>query len=104
MDIHQLRSWIFELYEPLTDERTYVILHDSDGVLVDLPPFTPRVAISLRGVCDPKLVFFTHAHRGIDIARWREALPELRFVVHEADASAIPGAVEHTVADGDRLT
>ena len=103
MDIHQLRSWIFELYEPLTDERTYVILHDRDGVLVDLPPYSKRVAISIRGICDPRLVFFTHAHRAAELERWREAMPEVEFVVHEADAAAI-GPVHHTVTDGDRLT
>ena len=99
MDIQQLRSWIFELYEPLSDERTYAILTGHDGVLIDLPAFDRRAALQILGVMTPRLVFFTHAHRASDIAQWREALPDARFSVHEADASGEMGEI---VAAKDR--
>ncbi|OLC58067.1 MAG: hypothetical protein AUH85_01825 [Chloroflexi bacterium 13_1_40CM_4_68_4] len=93
MDIQQLRSWIFELYEPVPEERTYAILTGHDGILIDLPPFDRRVALQILGVMTPRLVFFTHAHRTTDIELWREALPDARFAVHEADLSMVRGEV-----------
>ena len=39
MDIHQLRSWIFELYEPLENRRMYLVFDWERGnLLVDAPP------------------------------------------------------------------
>ena len=102
MDIQQLRSWIFELYEPIPEERTYAILTGHEGVLIDLPPFDRRVALQILGVMTPRLVFFTHAGRAADIAQWREALPDARFAIHEADASSSMGDVI-AAKDGDLL-
>lgn len=102
MDIQQLRSWIFELYEPFPEERTYAILTGHDGILIDLPPFDRRVALQILGVMTPRLVFFTHVHRTTDIDRWREALPDTRFALHEADRSGVRGEIV-LAKDGDLL-
>ena len=102
MDIQQLRSWIFELYEPIPEERTYAILTGHDGVLIDLPPFERRVALQILGVMTPRLVFFTHARRAGDIAQWRDALAGARFAIHEADASSALGEIV-PAKDGDLL-
>ncbi len=104
MDIQQLRSWIFELYEPLSEERTFLFLRGRDGTLVDLPAFDRRAVRSIQGVCDPKLVFFSHAERAREIAKWRAALPGLRFAIHAADADRVAGGVDQALADGDVLT
>ena len=104
MDVQQLRSWVFELYEPLTEDRTYVILVGRTGTLIDLPPFDHRALLTILGVCDPGVVFFTHAGRARDIARWRDALPGARFAIHQADAGDVEGGVELSLADGDLLT
>jgi dipeptidyl aminopeptidase/acylaminoacyl peptidase len=103
MDIHQLRSWVFELYEPLTADRTYLLLHEGAGTLVDLPPFSTRIAHQIRGVCDPQLVFFTHAGRSSEIERWRDTLRGVRYAIHEADAEGVPVGVDLRLQDGDLL-
>ncbi len=104
MDVQQLRSWVFELYEPLTEDRTYILFHDQDGTLIDLPPFDRRALLTIRGVCEPRLVFFTHAGRAGDLAKWRDALGDVKFAIHEADADALAGGVDLTLRDGDVLT
>ncbi len=104
MDVQQLRSWVFELYEPLTEDRTYILLHDQDGTLIDLPPFDRRALLTIRGVCEPRLVCFTHAGRAGDIAKWREALPGVPLAIHGADADAVAGGVDLHLKDGDVLT
>ncbi len=107
MDIQQLRSWVFELYDPLTEERTYILLHGQDGedgLLIDLPPFDRRLAIQIRGICDPRLVFFTHADRARDLEPWRDALIDTEFAIHEADADAVAGGVDLRLGDADLLT
>ena len=41
MDIHQLRSWIFELYEPLENERQYIEYDEHRGnLLIDAPTWS----------------------------------------------------------------
>lgn len=104
MDIQQLRSWIFELYEPLRNDRTYILLHGRDGVLIDVPAYSDRVARQIRGVCDPRLIFFSHAGRAAEVDKWRAAFPEIQLVAHEADAERIAGGVQHAVGDGEFLT
>lgn len=102
MDIQQLRSWIFELYEPVPEGRTYAILTGHDGVLINLPPFDKRAALQILGVMTPRLVFFTHARRADELGPWRDALPDARFAIHEADATREMGEVV-LAKDGDLL-
>ena len=50
MDLQQLRSWIFELYEPLENERQYIIYDAERGnLLVDVPPYGERALRLIRG-------------------------------------------------------
>lgn len=104
MDVQQLRSWIFEIFDPLTEDRTYVLFDRRAATLVDLPRFDRRAVLRVLGTCDPVLVFFTHAGRAAETEKWRAALPGVKFAIHEADAGAVPGGVDLTVRDGDRLT
>lgn len=103
MDVQQLRSWIFEVFDPLTEDRTYIVLDGHDGTLIDLPPFDRRALLRVLGTCTPKLVFFTHADRARDAERWRAELPGVVFAIHEADAAAVPGGVDRAMKDGERL-
>ncbi len=73
MDIHQLRSWIFELYEPLENERQYIVFDAARGtLLIDLPPFGARPLRLVQGTGRASLLVATNA------ARAREALVLLR--------------------------
>lgn len=103
MDIHQLRSWIFELYEPLEDERQYIVFDRLRGnLLIDAPVFGERPLRLIRGVGGASILLVTTAARGADAARYRDALG-LQIAAHEADAGAVPGGVDVVVKDGDLL-
>src|SRR5947209_4205864 len=46
MDIQQLRSWIFELYDPLENERQYIVFDAARGnLLIDIPPYSERALL-----------------------------------------------------------
>ncbi len=64
MDIQQLRSWIFELYEPLENERQYVVYDAARGnLLVDIPAFGPRPLRLIEGIGKASLLVATNARR-----------------------------------------
>lgn len=103
VDIHQLRSWIFELYEPLEDERQYIVFDRERGnLLIDAPVFGERPLRLIRGVGGAAILLVTNAARGADAARYRDALG-LQIAAAEADAGAVPGGVDVVVKDGDLL-
>lgn len=98
MDIHQLRSWIFELYEPLEDERQYIVFDNARGnLLVDAPPFSERALRLIRGAGPASVLLITNAARGGDAARYRDALG-VQIAAHEHDASSIPGGADLVLA------
>ena len=103
MDLQQLRSWIFELYEPLANERQYVI-HDAErgNLLIDVPPFSDRALRLLRGAGRASLLLVTNAGRATDAHRYREALG-VQIVAHERDASAVPGGPDVRLKDDELL-
>src|SRR5690242_11638462 len=75
MDIHQLRSWIFELYEPLEDERQYIVFDSARGnLLIDAPPFSERALRMIRGAGPASVLLITNGAHGADAARYRDAL------------------------------
>jgi len=103
VDIHQLRSWIFELYEPLEDERQYIVFDRERGnLLIDAPVFGERPLRLIRGVGGAAVLLVTNAARGVDAARYRDALG-LQIAAHASDADAVPGGVDVVVNDGDLL-
>lgn len=103
VDIHQLRSWIFELYEPLEDERQYIVFDRERGnLLIDAPVFGERPLRLIRGVGGAAVLLVTNAARGADAARYRDALG-LQVAAHTSDADAVPGGVDVVVNDGDLL-
>jgi hypothetical protein len=64
VDIHQLRSWIFELYEPLENERQYIVYDFARGnLLIDIPPFSPRASRLIEGTGRPSLLVATNQAR-----------------------------------------
>ena len=103
MDIHQLRSWIFELYEPLEDQRQYIVFDRERGnLLIDAPVFGERPLRLIRGVGGAAVLLITSAARGADAARYRDALG-LQVAAHAADAGSVPGGADVVVNDGDLL-
>ncbi|HYU83121.1 MAG TPA: hypothetical protein VFA31_10325, partial [Candidatus Polarisedimenticolia bacterium] len=101
MDIHQLRSWIFELYEPLENERQYIVYDEQRGnLLIDAPPFSDRALRLVRGAGPASLLVATNAARAADAAKYREALG-LQVAVHADDAKAIPGGPDLVLGDDE---
>ena len=91
MDIHQLRSWIFELYEPLEDERQYIVFDRARGnLLIDAPAFSERALRLIRGAGPASVLLITNGARGGDAARYRDALG-IQIAAHQDDASFVPG-------------
>ncbi|HEY8785812.1 MAG TPA: alpha/beta fold hydrolase [Candidatus Limnocylindria bacterium] len=101
MDIHQLRSWIFELYEPLENERQYIVYDEQRGnLLIDAPPFSERALRLVRGAGPASLLVATNAARAADAGKYREALG-LQVAVHADDANAIPGGPDLVLGDDE---
>jgi len=101
VDIHQLRSWIFELYEPLENERQYIVYDEQRGnLLIDAPPFSERALRLVRGAGPTSLLVATNAARAADAAKYREALG-LQVAVHADDANAIPGGPDLVLGDDE---
>jgi dipeptidyl aminopeptidase/acylaminoacyl peptidase len=101
VDIHQLRSWIFELYEPLENERQYIVYDEQRGnLLIDAPPFSERALRLVRGAGPASLLVATNAARAADASKYREALG-LQVAVHADDASAIPGGPDLVLGDDE---
>lgn len=99
MDIHQLRSWIFELYEPLEDARQYLVFDRERGnLLVDAPPLSERALRLVRGIGRSSLLVVTNRASGRDAAAWREALG-VQIAAHADDADAVEGGADITLGD-----
>jgi dipeptidyl aminopeptidase/acylaminoacyl peptidase len=101
VDIHQLRSWIFELYEPLENERQYIVYDEQRGnLLIDAPPFSERALRLVRGAGPASLLVATNAARAADAAKYREALG-LQVAVHADDAGGVPGGPDLVLGDDE---
>jgi dipeptidyl aminopeptidase/acylaminoacyl peptidase len=101
VDIHQLRSWIFELYEPLENERQYIVYDEQRGnLLIDAPPFSERALRLVRGAGPASLLVATNSARAADAAKYREALG-LQVAVHADDADGIPGGPDLVLGDDE---
>ena len=103
VDIQQLRSWIFELYEPLEDARHYLAFDRERGnLLIDAPPISERALRLIRGIGRSSLLVVTNRSRARDAAAYRDALG-VQVAAHADDADAIAGGPDITLADGDAL-
>jgi dipeptidyl aminopeptidase/acylaminoacyl peptidase len=102
VDIHQLRSWIFELYEPLENERQYIVYDFARGnLLIDVPAFSPRAARMIEGTGRAALLVATNAARAKEAQKFREALG-VRIAVHKDDALAV-GSEPDVILSDDEL-
>jgi dipeptidyl aminopeptidase/acylaminoacyl peptidase len=103
VDIHQLRSWIFELYEPLENERQYIVYDEQRGnLLIDAPPFSERALRLVRGAGPASLLVATNAARAADAGKYREALG-LQVAAHADDADGIPGGPDLVLGDDELI-
>src|SRR3989304_4523948 len=82
MDIQQLRSSIFELYEPLEND----------------PRYSERAVRLLRGPGPASLIVVTNAVRAREAAKFREALG-IQIAAHADDAAAIEGGPDIELGD-----
>src|ERR1700687_3599106 len=101
MDIQQLRSWIFELYTPLDDERQYIVFDAARGnLLIDIPPCSERALRLIQGAGRASLLLATNAARAADAHRYRETLG-VQIAVHEDDAAAVRGGADLVLKPDD---
>jgi dipeptidyl aminopeptidase/acylaminoacyl peptidase len=101
MDIQQLRSWIFELYAPLEDERQYIVFDAARGnLLIDVPPFSERALRLIQGAGRASLLLATNAARASEAHRYRETLG-VQIAVHEDDAAAVTGGADLVLKPDD---
>jgi hypothetical protein len=101
MDIQQLRSWIFELYEPLENDRQYVVFDSDRGNLViDVPRYSDRAVRLIRGTGDPALILVTNAARAREAARFRDSLG-VQIATHRDDAAAVEGGADVVLTDDE---
>ena len=74
MDIQQLRSWIFELYDSLENERQYIVYDAARGnLLIDIPPYSERAVRLIQGAGRASLLLATSFWTSI-----RQLLPPMR--------------------------
>lgn len=103
MDVHQLRSWILELYEPLEDQRQYIVFDAKLGnLVVDVPAFSERALRLIRGCGRASLLVLTNRARARDAHRYRDALG-LRIAAHRDDADAVSGGADLRFGDDEPL-
>ncbi|MFN2520423.1 MAG: alpha/beta fold hydrolase [Candidatus Limnocylindria bacterium] len=103
MDIQQLRSWIFELYEPLDDQRQYIVYDAARGnLMIDAPPFTGRALRLIRGTGPASVLVVTNRGRAADAGRYRDELG-VQVAMHQDDADAVPGGADIVLDDEGRL-
>ncbi|HYK98910.1 MAG TPA: alpha/beta fold hydrolase [Candidatus Acidoferrales bacterium] len=103
MDIHQLRSGIFELFEPLENERQYIVYDAARGnLLIDIPQFGARPLRLIEGTGRTALLLATNAARAKEAHRYREALG-VRIAAHADDVSVIPGGADVVLSDDEML-
>jgi hypothetical protein len=103
MDIQQLRSWIFELYEPLENDRQYIVFDAARGnLLLDVPRFSDRAVRLIRGTGQTGLIVVTNAARAREAGRFRDAIG-VQIAAHQDDASAIDGGADVILADDEMV-
>ena len=101
MDIHQLRSGLFELYDPLENERQYIVFDSARGnLLVDVPPYSERAVRLIRGAGAASLIVATHRARAAEAQRYRETIGA-RIAAHRDDADAVPGGADVVLGDDE---
>lgn len=99
MDIQQLRSWIFELYEPLENDRQYIVFDAARGnLIIDVPRYSERAVRLIRGTGPASLILVTNAARAREAGKLRDALG-VQVVAHEEDASAVEGGADIALTD-----
>src|SRR5439155_27367970 len=99
--IHEFRSWIFELYQPLEAERQYIVFAGARGnLLIDAPAFGERALRLIRATGPSSVLLVTNAARGADAARYRDALG-VQIAAHEDDAHGIPGGADLVLKSED---
>lgn len=101
MDIQQLRSWIFELYEPLENDRQYVVFDaDRGNLVIDVPRFSERAVRLVRGTGPASLVVVTNAARAREAAKFRDAMG-IQVAAHAEDAGSVEGGPDVVLGDDE---
>lgn len=99
MDIQQLRSWIFELYDPLENDRQYIVFDAERGnLIIDVPRYSERALRLIRGTGPASLLVVTNAARAHEAGRMRDALG-IQLAAHEEDAGAVEGGADIVLTD-----
>jgi hypothetical protein len=101
VDIQQLRSWVFELYDPLENDRQYIVFDaDRGNLMIDVPRFSERAVRLIRGTGTTALIVVTNASRASEAARFRDAIG-VQIAAHHDDAGSIEGGADVILGDDD---
>ncbi|MDE3102913.1 MAG: hypothetical protein KGJ98_11835 [Chloroflexota bacterium] len=101
MDIQQLRSWIFELYDPLENDRQYIVFDaDRGNLVIDVPRYSERAVRLMRGTGSLAVILVTNAARAREAARFRDAIG-VQVAAHEEDAAAVEGGADVVLTDDE---
>lgn len=101
MDVQQLRSWIFELYDPLENDRQYVVFdRDRGDLVIDVPRFSERAVRLIRGTGSASLIVVTDRARAWQAAAFRDALG-VQIAAHAEDADAVDGGADVILGDDE---
>ncbi len=103
MDIQQLRSWIFELYEPLENDRQYIVFDAARAnLIIDVPTYSERAVRLIRGTGPASLIVVTNAARAREAGKMRDALG-VQIAAHEEDAAAVEGGADVVLKDDELI-
>jgi hypothetical protein len=103
MDIQQLRSWIFEMYEPLENDRQYIVFDaDRGNLLIDVPRYSERAVRLIRGTGRTALIVVTNAARAREAAAFRDAIG-VQIAAHQDDADAVAGGADVVLGDDEAI-
>ncbi|MBI2772870.1 MAG: hypothetical protein HYX56_00030 [Chloroflexi bacterium] len=103
MDIQQLRSWIFELYDPLENDRQYIVFDaDRGNLIIDVPTFSERAVRLICGTGRATTIVVTNANRAREAGKFRDALGA-QIAAHSEDAEAVQGGADVRLEDDERI-
>jgi len=101
MDIQQLRSWIFELYEPLENDRQYIVFDaDRGNLVIDVPRYSERAVRLIRGTGNASLIVVTGRARASEAGKFRDAIG-VQVAAHAEDADAVEGGADVVLTDDE---
>lgn len=92
---------MFELYDPLENDRQYIVFDaDRGNLMIDVPRFSERAVRLIRGTGTIALMVVTNAARAREAARFRDAIG-VQIAAHTDDSGSIQGGADVLLGDDE---